>query len=267
MGGLRVLLRGLLAALMGAVLAALLAVIVGKFTSHQRVLAAEAPEDTESRKDLLDRIITLVGGIFAFILGLVIVTNLQVMTTARQTTIDEVNGLSQIYSAAHALPEPEHALIRSSIRTYVNTVIHTEWPLMSAHKMSPLAQAQIDNLRNEVQNWDISTPRLATMQGQALAGITAAYSARRTRGLEAEEGLPAFIWGLLIGDGFVMLCVPLLKGIKFTKTNTTLYILFGVMIALSLWFVYELNYPFSGGLTVKPDAYTLFLQQAGPISQ
>jgi hypothetical protein len=61
--------------------------------------------------------------------------------------------------------------------------------------------------------------------------------------------------------------VPLLRGVKFTKTNTVLYIMFGVMIALSLWFVYELNYPFSGGLTVKPDAYTLFLQQAGPVGQ
>jgi hypothetical protein len=262
-----VLVRGLLAALIGAALAALLAVIVSKFTSHQRVLAAEAPEETESRKEILDRIITLVGGVFAFILGLVIVTNLQVMTTARQTTIDEVNGLSQIYSAAHALPEPQHALIRSSVLTYVNTVIHTEWQLMSNHQMSQQAQQQIDNLRNEVQNWDISTPRLATMQGQALAGITAAYAARKTRGLEAEEGLPTFIWGLLIGDGLVMLCVPLLKGIKFTKTNTVLYMMFGVMIALSLWFVYELNYPFSGGLTVRPDAYTLFLQQAGPPSQ
>jgi hypothetical protein len=204
---------------MGAAIAALLAVIVSKFTSHQRVLSAEAPEETESRKEILDRIITLVGGIFAFILGLVIVTNLQVMTTARQTTIDEVNGLSQIYSAAHALPEPQHALIRNSIRTYVNTVIHVEWPLMSRHKMGEQAQAEIDNLRNEVQNWDISTPRLATMQGQALAGITATYSARRTRGLEAEEGLPTFMWGLLIGDGLVMLCVPLLRGVKFTKTE------------------------------------------------
>jgi hypothetical protein len=262
-----VLFRGLIAVLVGATLAALLALVVNKFTSHERVLAAEAPQETESRKDILDRIITLVGGVFAFILGLVIVTNMQVMTAARQTTINEVNGLSQIYSAAHALPEPQHALIRSSVRDYVNTVIGTEWPLMSAHEMSRQAQQQIDNLRNEVQNWDISTPRLATMQGQALAGITAAYSARRIRGLEAEEGLPTFMWGLLIGFGFVMLSVPLLKGIKFTKTNIVLYMMFGVMIAISLWFVYELNYPFSGGLTVKPDAYTLFLQQATPPPQ
>jgi hypothetical protein len=262
-----VLLRGLMAVLIGATVAALLAAVASKLAAHRRVLAAEAPAETESRKEILDRISILVGGIFAFILGLVIVTNMQVMTTARQTTIDEVNGLSQIYSAAHALPEPQHALIRSSIRGYVNTVISTEWPLMSKHQMSLQAQHEIDNLRNEVQNWDISTPRLATMQGQALAGITAAYSARRTRGLEAEEGLPAFMWGLLIGDGFVLLCVPLLKGIKFSKTNMILYMMFGVMIALSLWFVYELNYPFSGGLTVKPDAYTLFLQQATPPAQ
>jgi Protein of unknown function (DUF4239) len=262
-----VLFRGLMAALMGAALAALLVVVVTKLTPHQRVLAAEDSQQAEGRKEILDRIITLVGGVFAFILGLVIVTNLQVMTTARQTTIDEVNGLSQIYSAAHALPEPQHALIRNSIRAYVGTVISTEWPLMSRHQMSPKAQQEIDNLRNEVQNWDISTPRLATMQGQALAGITAVYSARRTRGMEAEEGLPLFIWGLLIGDGLVMLCVPMLKGIRFTKTNIVLYMMFGVMIALSLWFVYELNYPFSGGLTVKPDAYILFLQQAGPPGQ
>jgi uncharacterized membrane protein HdeD (DUF308 family) len=255
------------AALIGAALAAILIVVVTKFTPHQRMMAAEAPRETDSRKEILDRIVTLVGGIFAFILGLVIVTNWQVMTASRQTTIDEVNGLSQIYSAAHALPQPQHAFIRSNVRMYVTTVIGTEWPLMSSHQMSHLAQQQIDDLRNSVQNWDTSTPRLATMQGQALSGITAAYSARRTRAMEAEEGLPTFMWGLLIGDGFIMLSVPLLKGIHFTRTNVVLYMLFGVMIALSLWFVYELNYPFSGGLTVKPDAYLIFLQQASPPGQ
>jgi hypothetical protein len=43
--------------------------------------------------------------------------------------------------------------------------------------------------------------------------------------------------------------------------------LIAALIALSLWFVYELNYPFSGGLTVQPDAYLIFLQQASPPSQ
>jgi len=208
-GDLGALVRGLLAALIGAALAALLAVIVSRFTSHQRVLAAQAPEQTESRKEIPDQIITLAGGVFAFILGLVIVTSPQVMTTARQTTIDEVNGLSHIY---------QHAT--------------------SGHHA-----------------------------GSGTGRDHRRYAARKTRGLEAEEGLPTFIWGLLTGDGFVMLCVPLLKGITFTKTNTVPYMMSGVMIALSLWFVYELNYPFSGGLTVKPDAYTLFLQQAGPPSQ
>jgi hypothetical protein len=259
--------RGFIAAVIGAALAAFLVTVVTKFTPHQRVLAAQTSQETDSRKEILDRISTLVGATFAFILGLVIVTNWQVMTTSRQTTIDEVNGLSQIYSAAHALPEPQHTLIRGSIREYVSTVISTEWPLMSSHQMSRKAQQQIDNLRNDVQNWDTSTPRLATMQNQALSGITAAYSARRTRAMEAEEGLPTFMWGLLIGDGFILLCVPLLRGITFTRTNVFLYMLFGVMIALSLWFVYELNYPFSGGLTVKPDAYLIFLQQASPPSQ
>jgi hypothetical protein len=64
-----------------------------------------------------------------------------------------------------------------------------------------------------------------------------------------------------------MLCVPLLKGIRFTKTNIILHVMFGVMIALSLWFVYELNYPYSGGLTVKPDAYTLIHPAAGRTAQ
>jgi hypothetical protein len=245
-----------------------MAVILHNFTPHARILDGESAAETESRKELLDRIVTLVGGIFAFLLGLVIVTNLQAMNAAQTTTTNEVNGLSQVYRAAHALPQPEHTNMRAQIRAYVNTVIGTEWPLMeSRHQMSARAWQQIDNLRDEIQNIDTSTHIAATVQGQALAGLDAAYAGRRTRALDATQGLPAFLWGLLIGDGLVMLAVPLMKGIKFTRTNMAFYMVFGVMIALSLWFVYELNYPFSGGLTVKPDAFTLFLQQSGPPSQ
>lgn len=259
------LVNGIIAALAGAAVAAVLVLVAAKLIPRLP-MAAASPAEAESRKEILDRILTLVGGVFAFLLGLVIVTNWQVMTASRQTTIDEVNGLSQIYSAAHALPEPQHSLIRNSVLGYVNTVIHVEWPLMSKQEMSRPAQLQIDALRDDVQNWDISTPRLAAMQGQALSGMTAAYSARRARAMEAEEGLPPLMWGMLAGLGFIMLSVPLLKGIHVTRTTTILYISFGVMLALALWFVSELNYPFSGGLTVKPDAYLIFLQQASPPS-
>jgi hypothetical protein len=246
--------------LIGIGVSGALILVVRFLTPHAKVVEGESDEEGSTRKELLDRIATLVGGVFAFVLGLVIVTNLQTMNTAQANTISEANGLGQMYTSAGVLPQPEHTRLRQTIHNYAETVIHTEWSLMGVHQMSAKANALFGSIRNQVLDFPTDTKREATMQSAAVSGYWTAQAGRRTRALQAGLGLPTFLWGLLIGDGVVLLCVPLMKGFKPTKRNTVHFMAFGVMIALSLWFVYELNYPFSGGLTVQPSAFTNFVQ-------
>jgi hypothetical protein len=253
--------------LSGIGFAALLAATMHVLPLGRPARAHDPDAEAAGRKELLDRIVTLVGGVFAFLLGFVIVTNLGIMNTARQTTVDEANGLSQIYSAAHELPQPEHTTIRTQLQTYVMTVIHTEWPLMAEHELSGSAWQQITTVRDEIYSSPEGNPRVTMAQGQMLAGLNTAVSARRSRAMQAAQGMPACLWWLLITFGAILLLMPVLKGIAFTRTNMAYYLLFGGLIGLALWFVFELNYPFSGGLTVHPDAFTLLLQQWTPPSQ
>lgn len=262
------LVRFLVAVLVGAAFALIVALAGHWFQPHQRMAKAESDAETDSRKELLDRIVTLVSGTFAFLLGLVIVTNLTNMNNARQTTVQEVTGLSEAYNSARALPGSDRLRLREGIWTYVHTVINQEWPLMDNMKMSMPAWHELGSL----QNWVYTIPTsgeadLQAAKSQISSGLATAYSARAGRAVEVVEGLPDFLWWLLIGDAVIMLLVPLLKGITITKRSLAFYAAFGVMIAVMLWFVDELNYPFSGGLVVHADAFAQFLQYSLPPGQ
>jgi hypothetical protein len=259
-GGL-MLVRFLIAVLIGAAFALIVALAERWIKPHQRLQQTESDAETDSRKELLDRIVTLVSGTFAFLLGLVIVMNLTNMTNARQSTVQEVTGLSEAYNTARALPGPDRLHIREGIWTYVHTVINHEWPLMNRMKMSMTAWHELGSL----QNWVYTIPThgetdLQAAKSQVSAGLATAYSARTARGVQVVEGLPDFLWWLLIADAVIMLLVPLLKGITITKRSLAFYAAFGAMITVMLWFIDELNYPFSGGLVVHADAFTQFLQ-------
>jgi hypothetical protein len=260
--------RFLLAVLIGAGCALIVALAEHWIKPHQRLQHAESDAETDSRKELLDRIVTLVSGTFAFLLGLVIVMNLTNMTNARQTTVQEVTGLSEAYNTARAFPGPERLRIREGIWTYVHMVINQEWPLMNAMKMSMPAWHELGTL----QNWTYTIPThgeadLQEAKKQVSAGLATAYSARAARAVQVVEGLPDFLWWLLIGEASIMLLVPLLKGITITRRSLAFYAAFGVMITIMLWFVDELNYPFTGGLVVHADAFTQFLKYSLPPGQ
>jgi hypothetical protein len=262
------LVRFFISVLIGGAFALIVALVERLIKPHQRMKEGESDDETDSRKELLDRIVTLVSGTFAFLLGLVIVTNLTNMNTARQTTVQEVTGLSEAYNAARALPQQDRLRIRDGIWTYVHTVINQEWPLMNDMKMSMPAWHELGTL----QNWAYTIPTngeadLQAAKSQVSSGLAAAYSARAARAVEVVEGLPDFLWWLLIGDAVIMLLVPMLKGIAITRRSLVFYAAFGVMIAVMLWFVDELNYPFSGGLVVHADAFTQFLQYSLPPGQ
>ena len=261
--------RFIVAVLIGAAFALIVALAEHRLKPHQRLQRTESDEETDSRKVLLDRIVTLVSGTFAFLLGLVIVTSQTNMTNALQPPVQEVTGLSEAYNTARALPAPDRLRIREGIWTYVHSVINQEWPLMeNKMRMSMSAWHELGSL----QNWVYTIPThgeadLQAAKSQVSSGLATAYSARAARAVHVVEGLPDFLWWLLISDAVIMMLVPLLKGITITKRSLPFYAAFGIMITVMLWFIDELNYPFTGGLEVHADAFTQYLQYSLPAGQ
>ena len=102
------------------------------------------------------------------------------------------------------MPEPEGRHIQELARSYARVVVEEEWPLMRQGKSSPKAWDLLDEIRAGLQDFDPSTPAQQILYEQALERVHELADARRERLLDAEHGLPAILWIVLIVGGVVV---------------------------------------------------------------
>ena len=125
---------------------------------------------------------------------------------------------------------------------------------MEQEKSSPRAWDLLNEMRASLQNFDPSTPEERIVYEQSLERMRDLADVRRDRLLEAEQGLPAILWVVLITGGIVVVGFTDLFGLDSNAIHLLMVASLALAIALVLFTVAALNYPFKGDITIGPDA-------------
>ena len=125
---------------------------------------------------------------------------------------------------------------------------------MEQEKSSPRAWDLLDDIRASLQNFQPSNPQEQVLYEQSLERMRDLADARRDRLLEAEQGLPVILWVVLITGGIVVVGFMYLFGMDSTVIHLLMVASLALIIALVLFTVASLNYPFRGDITIKPEA-------------
>ncbi|MCA1688663.1 MAG: hypothetical protein LC714_08770, partial [Actinobacteria bacterium] len=83
---------------------------------------------------------------------------------------------------------------------------------------------------------------------------------RRLRLLEAREGIPHVLWGVLVVGGIIVVGFTYLFGLENTRSHTLMIAALAAIIALALFTIYALDHPFGGITRVQPEAFELALE-------
>jgi Protein of unknown function (DUF4239) len=133
-------------------------------------------------------------------------------------------------------------------------VVEEEWPLMRRGKSSQKAWDLLDEIRSAVQDLQPSTPAQLVLYEQALERVHELADARRERLLDADYGLPAILWIILIIGGVVVVGFTYLFGLESTVVHLFMVSALALIISLVLFTVAELEYSFRGGVWIGPEA-------------
>jgi hypothetical protein len=107
----------------------------------------------------------------------------------------------------------------------------------------------LDEIRLEIENLEVRTDAEWALYLQALQGIHDLNDARRDRLVDTEEGLPALLWVVLLLGGVIVVGFTYLFGLDNTLVHTLMVGALAAVIALSLFTVGALDYPFGWGVT------------------
>jgi Protein of unknown function (DUF4239) len=204
--------------------------------------------------DVAGFIYAVLGVTYAVLLGLMVVAVWEQWEAAKATADEEAGSLAELFWLADRMPGSKGRDIQELARSYARTVVDEEWSLMEQEKSSPRAWALLDNIRVRLQTFDPSTPEEQVIYEQSLERMRDLADARRDRLLEAEQGLPAILWVVLIVGGVVVVGFTYLFGLESTAVHLLMVASLALVIALVLFTVAALNFPFKGDITISPEA-------------
>jgi len=204
--------------------------------------------------DVAGFIYAVLGVVYAVLLGLMVVAVWEEWNAAAETADEEASSLAEIFWLADRMPESEGHHIQELARSYARVVVNEEWPLMEQEKSSAKAWDLLDEIRASLQRFDPSTPEEQVLYEQGFERMRDLADARRDRLLESEQGLPAILWVVLMVGGIIVVSFTYLFGLDSTVIHLLMVAALALIIALVLFTVAALDFPFKGDITIGPDA-------------
>jgi hypothetical protein len=178
----------------------------------------------------------------------------------------EANVVAEIAWLVHRLPESERHQLQEHARSYALEVVNQEWPLMEEGmeqegRGTPEGWDLIDDMRATLQEVEVRTEAEQELYAQGLDQIERLADARRMRLVQAEEGMPAVLWAVLVFGGVVAVGFTYLFGLENSWAHRLMVVSLAAVIALVLFTIGVIEYPFSGGARIGTEAFELILER------
>jgi hypothetical protein len=228
------------------------------------------PADTRRQhNDVAGFIYAALGVIYAVLLALVVIAVWEEYGAARETVEKEANAAADVFWLANQLPEPEGTRVQELVRSYVEEVVHREWPLMEQGRTPSMTQDRetsagwtiIDDIRKDIQGFEPRTQADVELYAEGLDQVDALSDARRMRLVASEEGVPGVLWAVLIFGGIATISFTYLFGLENTWAHRLMVVTLAAVIGLVLFTAGAMEDPFSGGARIGTGAFELILER------
>ena len=213
------------------------------------------------QNDVAGFIYAVLGVAYSVLLGLVVVAVWEQWNAATEDAGREAREVAEVFYLANELPQPEGRHLQELARSYARTVVNEEWPLMRRGRVSPKAWAILDEIRANMQGFKPTTDAQQVLYEQGLQHVNDLSDARGERLLDAEEGLPRILWVVLIVGGVEVVGFTYLFGLESTSVHVLMVASLTLVVALVLFTVAALDYPFEGDIRIGPEAFEQVLMR------
>ena len=197
--------------------------------------------------DATGNLLSVVGTLYAVLLGLVVVDAMVRFERAMDVVQQESNCLADIYLLAERLPDAQRMRLHELCRTYAYEVVDLEWPLMNRARVSVEARKTALAMSRGLDDFEPTTEAEKAVFPLLLEQLRELWDHRRERANTAEYGIPAVEWAALIIGGAVTI---LFAGL-FSVENGRL------QAVLNLYLVSLFGYPFAGELAVSSRPFKI----------
>jgi uncharacterized membrane protein len=200
-------------------------------------------------------VIGVVAGIYAVLIGFVIVNEWQNFDDAQTNVSNESAAIATTVFAASTLPDPTREDLRKALVRYVRSVVCVELPALAEDPAPSRATALA--LRN-VFRTVASAPadvQAAPLYGTVVDEIANVATARRARINDASSPVPDLLLIVIFLMSISLVAAVSVLDTQHKRWHLVLTIGVSILVALNLALVVALDRPFEGAATVSDAPY------------
>lgn len=212
-------------------------------------------EKRRTHNDVIGWELTVLGTTYAVILGFMLYAVWARLDEAHLNVDLEANGVVEVYRLADALPEPQRTQLQTQARSYVDAVIHQEWPEMAKGELPEQGEEIDREMWQTVLSVRPAAPMHANAQEHAMSELSALAQHRETRIQQSADRLPGMLWLVLLVGGVVTIVSASMFGAENVRLQVVQVFCFSLLVSLSLAAISDIHRPFHGLIHVSDSAF------------
>jgi hypothetical protein len=224
--------------------------IIRKFYPHYKC---------KLHNDIAGFIFATLGVIYAVLLAFIVVITWQNFDKAQDVTVSEANCIAALYRDSTPFPAGFRAELKSELTNYVKAIINEEWKMMAQGQRSVRAQKMQEELWKLYGGFQPKNETQKIFFTESVKKLNQAAEMRRQRIFYASTGIHPLLYFVLIAGSFITIAFTMLFGTENIIPHLIMVSLLAAMIAITLFAVIAMDYPFTGDISITPDVFTNML--------
>ena len=205
----------------------------------------------------------VVGVLYAVLLAFAIIVVWEKFDNADTIVAREAGAATNVYRLSYGMAEAPATSLRARLSAYLAATISDDWPAMEHANESSSARLALDAVYGSVLVSLTPQGRDGAVVAEILHQLDVITQERRARIVAADGTVPGVIWPVLFGGAAVTIGFTFFFGTQNLLAQSLMTGLLSVVIFSGLLIVVVIDRPFSGAVTVKPDALAKVLAEFG----
>jgi len=214
--------------------------------------------------DVAGFLFSVVGVLYAIVLGFVVVVVWQKYDASVATALSEESALSDMYRLAAAYPPPVERRIRGEIREYAVQMIRREWPAMAAGSSSEEVQRLGERVAKDVERLRPTSAGETNVHAAMLTLLERFLDGRRERLRSNDGSVLGILWFTLFGGACAMIGFAYLFGTENRRMQLLMTAIVAALLTAILVLIAEFDRPFSGSISVSDQIWRTFIDLRMP---
>ncbi|MET8450674.1 hypothetical protein [Streptomyces sp. NPDC005209] len=228
-------------------------VVVITLVRHRTASQDDDPTETP---DVIEYMTMWIGVVYAIVLGLAVAGVWEARSAAQDHVQAEAQALHEISERVRVYPPDVRNRIREDVNAYVGHVVTTEWKTMVDHgSLTHRGTELLGRVREDVTDYEPKSDFEAQAYQPLLDQVAAADQARNARADSTGATMPGVVWFGLLTGGAVTVAMVFALQIRRTRRELILAGLFSATIAFMLFLIWDLDAPYSRGITATAQPF------------